>query len=120
MQAKGFGLPLRRHFQWVVEFQLRKKAEDTPPPPPPAGTLLETVVQAGLAQTNRIAINDQAALIKAGDAATPPLGHPETGEYDVVWQGQRYVAMEFARGHAYTKIGEWDLSKITIARKPGL
>jgi hypothetical protein len=79
-------------------------------PEPPKLTLTETLRAVG--QPLIIPLNPDAMLYKM--ARRNNLGERLTGEYEVSYQGQSYIAQLYERGLTYVPAGKWDQAKIEL------
>lgn len=80
----------------------------TPEAPAPELTLVETLQAVG--EPLIIPLNPKAMLYKV--AAQNNLGERLTGEYEVTYDDQSYVAQIYERGLVYAPVGQWDRTEV--------
>lgn len=97
--AKGFGLPLKRHVQYIITFELI--ASEVIPTPI---TLEDATLQAAHTK-DWMPINNMGALWKYAKANN--LEDAQTDEIKFTWNGAEYLCQVFNRGIVYAKVGDW-------------
>ncbi|MCB0163834.1 MAG: peptidoglycan DD-metalloendopeptidase family protein [Anaerolineae bacterium] len=112
----------RGHHSYYIVFQKSVGVTEHPPvtPKPPLTPPDASELEAELLATGQPLIQDlnrEAALFKAAQAHG--LGQRLTGEYELMHEGQTYVAQIFELGLVYAQVGQWDQVKVvdTSARE---
>lgn len=94
--VRGFGLPLNRHVQYLVVFELVAASKPSEPPQP------ETLEEAAIKCAKSVSwmpIFDGAALYKY--AEQNKLGQPQTDELHFLYDGKEYIVQVFNKAILY-------------------
>ena len=112
---QGRPLTLMDELYAIAQEPAPKKTITPVKPEPPELTLLETLRAVG--QPLIIPLNPDAMLYKI--ARQNDLGERLTGEYEVTYQEQTYIAQLYERGLTYVPAGQWDQAQVAPNPRAG-